>query len=96
MISAEKLVEEIRRELAPVDHEIRRHAYLATLETGRGRREDLARFAGEQHHIIQSDLRSIALLVNRFGATPAGPFFQAVLGGETAALRHAWAPLHGP
>jgi TENA/THI-4/PQQC family len=50
------------------------------------RREDLARFAGEQHHIIRSDLRSVALLVNRFGATPSGPFFQAVLGGETEAL----------
>src|SRR5881409_4007967 len=86
MISAEKLVEEIRRELAPVEQEIRRHPYLAALETGRVRREDLTRFAGEQHHIIQSDLRSIALLVNRFGATPARPFFQAVLGGETAAL----------
>jgi hypothetical protein len=50
------------------------------------RREDLTGFAGEQHHIIQSDLRSIALLVNRFGAAPSRPFFQAVLGGETAAL----------
>src|SRR2546428_5274643 len=86
MINAEKLVEEIRRELAPVEQEIRRHPYLAALETGRVRREDLTRFAGEQHHIIQSDLRSIALLVNRFGATPSRPFFQAVLGGETAAL----------
>ena len=86
MINAEKLVDEIRRELAPVEQEIRRHPYLAALETGRVRREDLTRFAGEQHHIIQSDLRSIALLVNRFGATPSGPFFQAVLGGETAAL----------
>src|SRR3989442_5764393 len=64
MINAEKLVEEIRRELAPVEQEIRRHPYLAALETGRVRREDLTRFAGEQHHIIQSDLRSIALLVN--------------------------------
>jgi len=86
MIKAEKLVEEIRRELAPVEQEIRRHPYLAALETGRVRRDDLTRFAGEQHHIIQSDLRSIALLVNRFGATPARPFFQAILGGETAAL----------
>src|SRR2546425_9295561 len=86
MINAEKLVEEIRHELAPVDQEIRRHPYLSELEAGRVSREDFTRFAGEQHHIIQSDLRSIALLVNRFGATPSGPFFQAVLGGETAAL----------
>ena len=86
MINAQQLVEEIRHELDPVEQELRHHPYLAALETGRVRREHLTRFAGEQHHIIQSDLRSIALLVNRFGATPSGPFFQAVLGGETAAL----------
>src|SRR5438128_8279778 len=86
MINAEQLIDELRPELAPVEQESRHHPYLAALETGRVRREDLTRFAGEQHHIIQSDLRSIALLVNRFGATPSGPFFQAVLGGETAAL----------
>jgi hypothetical protein len=86
MTDAERLVEEIRRELAPVEHEIRHHPYLAALEAGRVRREDLACFAGEQHHIIRSDLRSVALLVNRFGAMPSGSFFQAVLGGETAAL----------
>jgi hypothetical protein len=53
---------------------------------GRVRREALSRFAGEQYHTIRSDLRSVALLVNRFGTTPSGPFFQAVLSGETAAL----------
>jgi hypothetical protein len=86
MINAQHLVEEIRRELDPVEQEIRRHPYLAALEAGRVSREALTCFAGEQHHIIQSDLRSIALLVNRFGAAPSRPFFQAVLGGETAAL----------
>ncbi len=86
MSNAQQLVQEIRRELDPVEQEIRRHPYLAALEAGRVSREALTRFAGEQHHIIRSDLRSIALLVNRFGTTPAGPFFQAVLGGETAAL----------
>lgn len=53
---------------------------------GRVRREDLTRFAGEEYHIIGSDLRRVALLVHRFGTTLSGPFFQAVLGGETAAL----------
>jgi hypothetical protein len=86
LTNAQRLVEELRRELDPVEQEIRRHPYLAALEAGHVRREDLARFAGEQHHTIRSDLRSVALLVNRFGATPSGPFFQTVLGGETAAL----------
>jgi hypothetical protein len=86
MTEAQRLVDEIRRELTSIEQGIRRHPYLEAVEAGRVRREDLARFAGEQHHIIRSDLRSVALLVNRFGATPSGPFFQAVLAGEAAAL----------
>jgi TENA/THI-4/PQQC family len=83
---ARRLLEEIRRQLEPVEQEIRRHPYLAAVEAGRVGRHDLTRFAGEQYHIIRSDLRSVALLVHRFGTSPSGPFFQAVLGGETAAL----------
>jgi len=86
MTDAQRLVEEIGRELGPTEQEIRHHPYLTALEAGRVRREELPRFAGEQYHIIRSDLRSVALLLNRFGTTPSGPFFQAVLGGETAAL----------
>jgi thiaminase len=86
MINAQRLIGEIRHELGPVEQEIRRHPYLLALEAGRVRQEDLTHFAGEQHHIIRSDLRSVALLVNRFGTTSSGPFFQAVLGGEVAAL----------
>jgi hypothetical protein len=86
MDRAADLVAKIRRELAAVEQEIRAHPYLADLEAARVRREDLARFAGEQYHIIRSDLCSVALLVHRFGTSASGPFFQAVLGGETAAL----------
>jgi hypothetical protein len=84
--SPRDLVDDIRRELEPAEQEIRRHPYLTALEAGRVRREALSDFAGEQYHIIGSDLRSVALLVNRFGTSPSGPFFQAVLGGEAAAL----------
>jgi hypothetical protein len=52
LANARRLVEEIRRELDPIEKEIRRHPYLAALEAGHVHREDLARFAGEQHHII--------------------------------------------
>lgn len=86
MADARALIEEIRREIRQVEEEIRDHPYLAELEAGRIRREDLRLFAGEQYHIIQSDLRSVEHLTTRFGATPSEPFFQAVLGGETAAL----------
>jgi thiaminase len=86
MKDATSLVAEIRRELHDVEQEIRGHPYLAGLEAGGMRREELSRFAGAQYHIIRSDLRSVALLVNRFGASAGGSFFQAVLGGETVAL----------
>jgi hypothetical protein len=86
MMRAESLLAEIRRDLRGVEAAIRDHPYLADLEAGRIRREDLRIFAGEQYHIIRSDLRSAALLVNRFGVSPSGPFFEAVLSGEAAAL----------
>jgi hypothetical protein len=54
LAEAQRLVEELRRELAPVEQEIRRHPYLAALEAGLVRREDLARFAGEQHRLLRS------------------------------------------
>lgn len=83
---AAALVAELRRELAALEAAIRAHPYLDALEAGRLPREELARFAGEQYHIIRSDLRSVALLAHRFGAEASGAFFRAVLGGEAAAL----------
>jgi hypothetical protein len=38
------------------------------------------------HHILTSDLRSLALLVSRHGALPSRPFLLKVLQGEAAAL----------
>ncbi len=86
MAEATLLIEEIKRGIHSVEQEIRNHPYIAELEGGRIRREELRLFAGEQYHIVRSDLRSVALLLHRFGATSSGPFFQAVLGGEAAAL----------
>ena len=65
-------MEEIACDLESVERKIRSHPCLAALERGRIRREGLKRFAGEQYHIIQSDLRSAAFLVNRFGTSARG------------------------
>ena len=86
MAKAAQLIRTLKKELEPVEWEIRRHPYLEEVEAGRATREDLRIFAGEQYHIIRSDLRSVALMVNRFGSSPSGPFFQGVLSGEAAAL----------
>ena len=86
MARAPQLIRTLKKELEPIECRIRRHPYLDEVEAGRVSREGLQIFAGEQYHIIRSDLRSVALLVNRFASAPSGPFFQAVLSGEAAAL----------
>jgi hypothetical protein len=81
-VRAEALVEEIRTELAPVRDQLLQHAYVAAVEGRLINLKQLRPFAGEQHAIIASDLRSVAHLVSRFG----GKFFLGVLDGERAAL----------
>ncbi len=85
MSRATLLVEDIRRELEPIEHQLLSHPYLQSLEAGRVDRQKLTLFAGEQHAIISSDLRSVAHLVSRFGASPSRDFFLGVLQGERAA-----------
>jgi thiaminase len=86
MSGAEKLVEEVRRELRDVDARIAGHPYLEALSQGSVSREKLRLFAGEQYHIVGSDLRSFALLVSRYGDSPSGRFFLDMVQGERAAL----------
>jgi hypothetical protein len=84
--TASALVAAVRRELEPVEQRLFAHPYVAAAEAGRLTRADLLLFAGQQHRIIVSDLRSVALLVHRFGGTPSGAFFAAALETETSAL----------
>lgn len=83
---ARKLVAELRQELAPVEDQIRNHPFLDMLERGEIPIEALVGFAVEEFYIIQSDLRSQALLTSRFGVTPSGDFFCELLGGERVAF----------
>jgi thiaminase len=83
---ARQLIDELREELAEVEDQIRTHPYLTDLEHGRVSQDNLKALAGEQYNIIRSDLRSNALMVARFGATPTGEFFRGFLEGEVLAL----------
>jgi hypothetical protein len=85
MIAAD-LLARLRREIAPLEARLLAHPYVAAAEAGRLGREDLRVFAAQQQRIIASDLRSVALLVHRYGGTSSGPFFAAALATETAAL----------
>jgi thiaminase len=86
MFDALQLVEQIRSDLRPLEAKISCHPYLKALEEGRVQRDLLKVFAGQQHHIISSDLRSIALILSRQGMLPSLHFLMNVLQGEAAAL----------
>ncbi len=83
---ASELVEKIRSDLKPLDEKILSHPYLRALEDGRVPRDSLKVFVGQQHHIISSDLRSIALIFSREGMRPSRQFLMNVLQGEKTAL----------
>jgi len=85
MLHAQRLVEDIGRELQPANEQLMRHPYVQAVEVARIPRDKLRLFAGEQYRIIGSDLRSVAHLVSRYGGEPSRDFFLGVLQGERAA-----------
>ena len=86
MSDALQLIEKIRSDLKRLDERILDHPYLRALAEGRVPLDSLKVFAGQQHHIIGSDLRSIALILSREGMRPSRHFLMKVLQGESAAL----------
>jgi pyrroloquinoline quinone (PQQ) biosynthesis protein C len=87
MEQAKRLVEEIRQGIKPLDDTILSHPYIEAAEKGLIPREKLSHFAGEQHRIIESDIRSVALLVSRCTTEKTQRFFLDVLAGEDAAFK---------
>ena len=79
MSDALQLVEQIRSDLRPLEAKISCHPYLKAFEEGRVQRDLLKVFAGQQHLIISSDLRSIALILSRQGMLPSLHFLMNVL-----------------
>lgn len=82
-----KWVERVRHELQPIEAKILNHRYLQALEAGRIERGQLRIFAGQQSHIIGSDVRSVAQMVARAGSERSRGFFLELLEGERAALK---------
>jgi thiaminase len=82
---ARELIAETRAQLKAVEDKLFAHPYLSAVEEGRITKEKLRLFAGEQHYIINADLRSVALLVSRKGHGPNRDFFLGALQGEAAA-----------
>lgn len=86
MTTAHDLVLEVRRDLSEIEQRLFAHPWVEAAEEGRLTRDDLLSFAGQQERIIRSDLRSVALLVHRYGGTPSGRFFAESLKTEVTAL----------
>jgi thiaminase len=86
MTDAAQLVQSVRQELADIDDYIREHLYPDALMKGNVSLDALRAFPGHQYHIITSDLRSLALLVQRFGDAPSRDFLMGILDGERMGL----------
>jgi pyrroloquinoline quinone (PQQ) biosynthesis protein C len=83
--NAHQLTAETREQLKAVEEKLFSHPYLAALEAGRIPKERLRLFAGEQYHIISSDLRSVAFLLGRHAHLPSRDYLLGTLQGEAAA-----------
>lgn len=83
---ARRLLDDARKAIASTEERILRHPYLEALEARGVKKGKLALFAGQQCHIIESDLRSVALIVSRAETQGARDFFTGMLQGERAAL----------
>jgi len=83
---AQALVDELRRELAPLETRIRSHVFLRRLEAGEIGEDRLRAFAGEQYHVLRSDRRSFAQLAARYPDDPSGSVFLTLAAGEGEAL----------
>ena len=82
---ARQVVAQLRLELAAVEDEIRQAPFLDALEQGTASPDLLRALAGEQYHILRSDLRAMAALVSRVEPRQS-QFFQDLLAGERIAI----------
>lgn len=85
---AAALLEQVRRDLAPVEQALSDHPFLTALAERRVSRTVLERFAGEQYSIISGDRRSFAFLAARYSEGPTGELFLQLAHGEGVALGH--------
>jgi hypothetical protein len=87
MEKAVEVVKELNEALRAVDEQLRHHPYPEALERGEVSVRALRAFPGTQYHVATSDLRSMGMMVQRFGHTPARGFLNGILQGEIAALK---------
>jgi thiaminase len=85
-LTSHEVVKKIRVELRYLDDEIRDHLYIRMLGQKKVDLPTLRAFPGHQYHIINSDLRSIAMMIHRFSKPSIQSFFRQVFQGGVEAL----------
>jgi hypothetical protein len=80
------LIDDLARDLRPLEERIRGHSLLDALERGALPLATLQAFAAEQYRILRSDRRSFAQLAVRFPEEPSGSFFLTMAAREGEAL----------
>ncbi|WP_437670417.1 hypothetical protein [Sorangium sp. So ce131] len=83
--AAVELVKDLRDELRDIDEGLKNHPYPDAIARGEVTAEGLRAFPGHQHHVVLSDLRSMAMMLQRFADTPWRGFWSGVLQGELVA-----------
>jgi len=86
MLTSHEVVNAIRIELSPIEDQIRTHLFFKMLEDTKVDFHALRVFPGHQYHIINSDLRSVAMMIHRFNEPLVQSFFVQVFQGEVEAL----------
>ncbi len=83
---AQRLIRQIRRELAGVEDQIRRVRFVHQVEAGAAPVERIAAVVAEEYSIVRSDLNSFTRMAERWDSAPGSQFFAGLAGGEAAAM----------
>ncbi len=85
MKTAQELLSLIEQDLKEIETEIRNHPYVKAVQDGNCPKSGLQAFVGTQYQLVNSNIRSSALTIYRFGQRPISFFLQSILTGELAA-----------
>ena len=85
-MGAEALLEDIRSWLAPLNERIQNHSYIIDAEKGALSLERIEAFAANQYHIVDGDVRSLALMLSRSTNSGELRFFEEMMKGDLEGL----------
>lgn len=82
MKRADKIFQQIRETLSPLEGKLFEHPFLKKVEDGKYSKKQMALLPKEEHYIVASDLLSSRHLLRRFGESPSGSFWKSLVENE--------------